>query len=201
MRILLLSAEKDETTDAVLDVMKQELHSLNMECTVIYAEEDLHACTHCQKCRKKKACIFEDDCINQIINDSDQYDGLIIIGREYYERCDKNLLNLLERLCTAGRSFLALKPASVLLLSRNNTSAPSFEGVFRMLASAGLLTVSAGSLPVIYDDSPEAFKEDRLGNAVVLDLIHAMIWTVASLHGEKCEKPAFIADSIRKLIR
>ena len=101
MKILLISSSprRQGNISKMLDLMKQEAESLEVETNYIRASElKVHPCIGCMKCRETLKCCLPEDDAQQVLHFIEEADALIIGAPCYWGNMPGTLKVLFDRM-------------------------------------------------------------------------------------------------------
>jgi len=119
----------DGNTAMLLSTVCAELESNGIETEIMHiGSRDIHGCIACGACRKKdaKACVFDDDVVNEAIQKIAQADAVLIGSPVYFGTLSAQMKAFIDRVGYAGRPHKLLKGkicASVVAVRRNGALA------------------------------------------------------------------------------
>ena len=127
------------------------LAHIGISSEIMVLQDEIQGCVACGKCSKQSRCIFHDE-INTLLDQADDYDGLIVSANVFYGRPDDRVMSFLERLFRCDPAVWALKPAACIVSVRNGSGYQAFEqlsGFFGEMIVSGYCTVKpeAGEAP------------------------------------------------------
>jgi multimeric flavodoxin WrbA len=134
-------------------------------------------CTACGSCAKlDKACIFDDDAVNEIIQKADKADGFIFGTPVYYAHPSGRLLSLMDRLFYAGCAAFAHKPAAAIASARRAGTTASIDVLNKYFTFAQMPVVSSTYWNMVHGNSPDEVKNDLEGLQTMRNLAMNMAW-------------------------
>ena len=91
----------------------------------------IRECTACGACAlmQKNACVFKDDCVNELIEKAAGADGFVFGTPVYYAHPSGRLLSALDRAFYAGGSAFAHKPGFAVAVARRAGTTASLDAV------------------------------------------------------------------------
>ena len=129
MKVLLVngSPHQNGCTFTALDECAKKLNELGVETEIYWlGTKAVQGCIACGKCKKTGKCIF-DDCVNEISNRLDEFDGFIFGGPVYYGGPCGQLTAFMDRLFYTSAPRLSSKLASSVVSCRRGGATSAYE--------------------------------------------------------------------------
>lgn len=189
MKVLLVNGsakEKGCTYTAlaeVADVLQQE--EIQTEIVWLGAGA-LRDCIGCGQCNTKHlGCIFEEDCINEIISKAGEADGFVFGTPVYYAHPSGRILSALDRMFYAGKGAFAHKPGAAVASARRAGTTASVDVLDKYFTIAEMPVVSSSYWNMVHGNKPEEVKEDKEGLQIMRNLGRNMAWLLKCIEAGK----------------
>lgn len=146
----------------------------------------LQDCIGCGQCNTKHpGCIFEEDCINEMIQKAKKADGFIFGTPVYYAHPSGRVLSALDRMFYAGKSAFARKPGAAVASARRAGTTASVDVMNKYFTIAEMPVVSSSYWNMVHGTKPEEVKEDKEGLQVMRNLGRNMAWLLKCIEAGK----------------
>ena len=160
MKILIING--DRTKEGILSkavaLIKDQFEKNDIEVDIdTVGEREIHPCTACGKCIKRRICIFPDE-VNPILEHAERWDGMIVGSLVQYGQIDFQIQAILDRLMRAGNDRLAYKIGGTLVASRRGETSSPYMDIARRFALAEMplvLTRDYGRLDATKEELTE----------------------------------------------
>lgn len=137
----------------------------------------LRDCAACRKCDElDNACIFSDDCINDLIARAAQADGFVFGTPVYYAHPSGRILSALDRMFFAGGEAFRHKPAAAVASARRAGTTASLDVLNKYFTIAEMPVVSSSYWNMVHGNSPEEVRQDLEGLQSMRNLGRNMAW-------------------------
>lgn len=189
MKVLLIngSPKAKGCTYTALAEIAMELEKADI-VTEIYqvGAKPIRGCTGCGRCRELDRCVFEDDCVNEVIEKSKECDGFIFGSPVHYAAATGAITSLLDRVFYAhgGRAF-ALKPGAAIVSCRRGGATAAFEQLNKYFTIAGMPVVSSQYWNMVHGNTPQEVQQDLEGMQIMRTLGRNMAWLLKSIDAGK----------------
>lgn len=146
----------------------------------------LRDCIGCGQCNTKHpGCVFEEDCINEMIQKAKEADGFIFGTPVYYAHPSGRILSALDRMFYAGKSAFARKPGAAVASARRAGTTASIDVMNKYFTIAEMPVVSSSYWNMVHGTKPEEVKEDKEGLQVMRNLGRNMAWLLKCIEAGK----------------
>ncbi|MGN8875329.1 flavodoxin family protein [Pseudoflavonifractor sp. HCP28S3_F10] len=137
----------------------------------------LRDCTACRKCAElDNACIFSDDCVNDLIARAARADGFVFGTPVYYAHPSGRILSALDRMFYAGSAAFRHKPAAAVASARRAGTTASLDVLSKYFTIAEMPVVSSSYWNMVHGNSPEEVQQDLEGLQSMRNLGRNMAW-------------------------
>ena len=135
----------------------------------------IRECTACGACAlmQKNACVFKDDCVNELIEKAAGADGFVFGTPVYYAHPSGRLLSALDRAFYAGGSAFAHKPGFAVAVARRAGTTASLDAVTKHFTINQMPVVSSTYWTMVHgavaEDVPQedVYKRQVTGSVLV----------------------------------
>lgn len=198
MRVLFIdgNGHKDSVLYKGIEKCRDCLNDEQIDSDVISLKEDIHPCTACGKCIKKRRCIFS-DAVNEVIDHSDQYDAFIVASDVFFSEPDKKVIEFMNRLFRCGNERMAHKAGAVMLYARNNSYKNAYSMLNDYFYQADMPVITSSDCFCIHED-------DDTDMETMHKLAQYMSWMLKSIEAGKEKgliQPMDIPDKITDFTR
>ena len=180
MKVLLVngSAKEKGCTYTALAEVEKTLQQEGIETEIVWLTAGaIRDCIGCGQCNTKhKGCIFDDDCINEIIEKAEKADGFVFGTPVYYAHPTGRVLSALDRMFFAGKSAFAHKPGAAIASARRAGTTASFDVLNKYFTIAEMPVVSSTYWNMVHGSKPEDVMQDKEGLQVMRNLGRNMAW-------------------------
>lgn len=180
MKVLLVngSAKEKGCTYTALAEVEKTLQQEGIETEIVWLTAGaIRDCIGCGQCNTKhKGCIFDDDCINEIIEKAEKADGFIFGTPVYYAHPTGRVLSALDRMFFAGKSAFAHKPGAAIASARRAGTTASFDVLNKYFTIAEMPVISSTYWNMVHGSKPEDVMQDKEGLQVMRNLGRNMAW-------------------------
>ncbi|MDD6258922.1 MAG: NAD(P)H-dependent oxidoreductase [Erysipelotrichaceae bacterium] len=198
MRVLFIdgNGHKDSVLYKGIEKCRDCLNDEQIDSDVISLKEDIHPCTACGKCIKKRRCIFS-DAVNEVIDHSDQYDAFIVASDVFFSEPDKKVIEFMNRLFRCGNERMAHKAGAVMLYARSNSYKNAYSMLNDYFYQADMPVITSSDCFCIHED-------DDTDMETMHKLAQYMSWMLKSIEAGKEKgliQPMDIPDKITDFTR
>ncbi|MGL5433960.1 MAG: flavodoxin family protein [Lachnospiraceae bacterium] len=183
-RVLLINGSNRERgcTYTALCEVEQELQKAGVE-TEIYqlGKEPIRDCTACQACSKLSKCVYDDDCVNELIEKAAAADGFVFGTPVYYAHPSGRILSVLDRVFYAGGKAFAFKPGAAVASARRAGTTASLDVLNKYFTIARMPVVSSSYWNMVHGNTPEEVRQDLEGLQVMRGIGQNMAWLIACI--------------------
>ena len=187
-KILLIngSSKKQGCTYTALREVEQELQNEGLE-TELYqlGKEPVRDCTACGACRKLGKCVYNDDCINELIETAGESAGFVFGTPVYYAHPSGRILSVLDRVFYAGGKAFAFKPGAAVASARRAGTTASLDVLNKYFTIARMPVVSSNYWNMVHGNTPEEVRQDLEGLQIMRGIGRNMAWLVNCIEAGK----------------
>lgn len=129
-RIILLngSCHENGNTFIALNEIRRELESRGIEARILWlGQGPVQDCVQCHGCRETGRCAFSNDCVDMILDDMDNIDGIVVGSPVYYAGPSGRLCSILDRLFFAAGGKWAGKIGAAVVCCRRGGATAAFN--------------------------------------------------------------------------
>ena len=178
MKVLLINGSPNEhgCTDFALREVARTLQEEQVQTRMLWiGKGPLRGCIACGGCKGKGRCVFNDDPVNEAIEQMRQADGLIVGSPVYYASANGSVVSLLDRMFYATGGFPG-KPAAAVVSARRAGTTASLDELNKYFTICGMPVVSSGYWNMIHGNTPEEAAQDAEGLQIMRNLGRNMAW-------------------------
>jgi multimeric flavodoxin WrbA len=188
MKVLLLngSPRTNGCTYTALYEVAKTLKECGVDAEIMnIGTRAVHGCTGCGKCAETHRCVFDDDCVNQVIDALDGCDGFIVGSPVYYASPNGAVLAVLDRVFYAGGRYLAYKPGASVCSARRAGTTATLDALNKYFTINNMPLVSSQYWNMVHGQSPADVAQDLEGLQVMRNLARNMAWLLKSIDAGK----------------
>lgn len=189
MKVILFngSTHTSGCTAQALSIIAQTLNKHDIETEILsVGTQAVHDCIACGGCKKgTPACVFQDDCVNDLIEKAKTADGFIFGSPVYYAHPTGALLSAMDRLFYAGGQFLRHKPAAAIFTARRAGTTASIDVINKYFAFNQMPIVTSTYWNQIYRDANGTPSTDAEGTQTLDHLANNMAWLLKCIAAGK----------------
>lgn len=146
----------------------------------------LRDCIGCEQCSKlENACVFRDDCINELIGRAEQADGFVFGSPVYFAHPTGRILSALDRAFYAGRRAFAHKPGAAVVSARRGGTTASIDVLNKYFTIAEMPVVSSSYWNMVHGNTPDEVRQDAEGLQSMRNLGRNMAWLLKCIAAGK----------------
>ena len=146
----------------------------------------LRDCIGCLGCMKLDGqCVFQDDCINEILEKAKTCDGFIFGTPVYYAHPSGRVLSALDRMFYAGKKYFMHKPGAAIASARRAGTTASIDAMNKYFTIAEMPVVSSSYWNMVHGNKPEEVLQDAEGLQVMRNLGRNMAWLLKCIEAGK----------------
>ena len=178
MKVILINGSPHEngSTRAALDDIIEELQDNRIETKLYWVGmKAVHGCIACGKCNETHRCIFNEDIVNEVLDDMDHADGIIVGTPTYYAGANGTLECIMDRLFYAGNNF-AHKPAAAIAVARRAGTNAAIDDLTKYFTISQMPLATSVYWPMEFGGNAEQTREDAEGRYVMKRLGANMAW-------------------------
>jgi multimeric flavodoxin WrbA len=178
-KVLLLngSPNRDGCTFTALKEVENTLLTNGIETELQWiGKKPVAGCIACGKCRETGRCVFNEDMVNETIEKSGLYDGLIVGSPVYYAGPSGQLCAFLDRLFYAGSNGWSGKPAAAVVSCRRGGASTAFDRLNKYFTINSMPVVSSQYWNQVHGFTPDDVLKDKEGLQTMRTLAQNMAW-------------------------
>ncbi len=147
----------------------------------------IRECTACGACAlmQKNACVFKDDCVNELIEKAAGADGFVFGTPVYYAHPSGRLLSALDRAFYAGGSAFAHKPGFAVAVARRAGTTASLDAVTKHFTINQMPVVSSTYWTMVHGAVAEDVPQDLEGLQTMRNAARNMAWLLKCIEAGK----------------
>ena len=180
MKVLLIngSAKENGCTYTALAEVEKSLNKEGIGTEICWLGAGaVRDCIGCGQCNTEHpGCVFDDDCINEVIAKAKQADGFVFGTPVYYAHPSGRVLSALDRMFYAGKSAFAHKPGAAVASARRAGTTASVDVLNKYFTIAEMPVVSSSYWNMVHGSKPEDVLQDLEGLQVMRNLGRNMAW-------------------------
>lgn len=188
MKVLLIngSPKAKGCTYTALAEVAMELEKENIETEIFHiGNKPIRGCIGCGKCKKINKCIFNDDCVNEVIEKAKEFDGFIFGSPVYYASASGQLTSFLDRLFYASSISMHNKPGASVVSCRRGGSTSTFDQINKYFTISNMPIVSSQYWNMVHGNTPDEVRQDLEGMQIMRTLGKNMAWLLKSIQAGK----------------
>lgn len=189
MKVLLIngSAKAKGCTYTALTEVENTLKQEGIETEQVWLGAGaLRDCIGCGQCNTKHpGCIFDDDCINEIIAKAKEADGFVFGTPVYYAHPTGRILSALDRMFYAGKSAFVHKPGAAIASARRAGTTASVDVLNKYFSISEMPIVSSSYWNMVHGNSPQEVMQDKEGLQIMRNLGRNMAWLLKCIEAGK----------------
>lgn len=164
MKVLFVNTSEEEhglTEKGILECAKV-LEENEIDTEILWAYPNIHACTSCGKCLKRRSCIFG-GVVNDISKNKALFDAIVVGIDVIFNEPSKQAIDFMECLFRSCNEAYISKVGALILSSQNRNTGKAYQRM-NTYFSASCMPVMTGRYynTIIEEDSMEEMKV--LGN-------------------------------------
>ncbi|MGI6108948.1 MAG: flavodoxin family protein [Eubacteriaceae bacterium] len=187
MKVLLINGSPHENgnTRAALDDVIEELQDNGIQTELYWVGmKAVHGCIACGKCNETHRCIFNEDIVNEVLDEMEKADGLIVGSPTYYANSSGTLRCIMDRLFYAGNNF-AHKPAAAIAVARRAGTLTAIDEMQKYFTISEMPVVSSTYWPMEFGQTAGQTRDDLEGIYTMKRLARNMAWLLKCIDAGK----------------
>lgn len=186
MKVLLIngSPRGDKCTKTALKIVAEEIEKGGIETEIFdVGAKAIRGCIGCGTCAKtgNGFCVFSDDAVNEVIEKMRVCDGIVVGSPVHYAAASGAVTALMDRVCYAGGSALAYKPAASVVSCRRGGATASFDQLNKYFSILNMPIVSSNYWNMVHGSTSEDVLKDEEGVQTMRILGRNMAWLINSI--------------------
>lgn len=178
MKALLINGSPNEKgcTYTALSEVAATLEENGVETKIVsIGKQPIRGCIGCGGCAGKNRCVFNEDPVNELIEEMETADALVIGSPVYFASPNGNLTSLLDRFFYAGGCF-AHKPAAAVASARRAGTTVTLDDLNKYFQIRQMPVVSSTYWNMVHGNRPEEVQKDEEGLQTMRNLGRNMAW-------------------------
>lgn len=206
MKVLLVNGSPHEKgcTYTALREAADTLEKNGIETEIIHlGTKPVAGCIGCGSCRKTGKC-FQNDMVNYVVENAENYDGFIFGSPVYYSGPSGQLTSFMDRLFYVGSKKFAGKPAAAVVSCRRGGASATFEMINKYMGMTNMPVVTSQYWNQVHGNTPDEVRQDLEGLQTMRTLAQNMAWLIKCIEAGKqagIEKPEYEAVIRTNFIR
>lgn len=179
MKVLLVngSANQSGNTALALREIAAQLALEGVESEVFeLGGAPVRDCIGCGGCIGKGHCVFDDDCVNRLIDAAVQADGFVFGTPVYYAHPSGRILSVLDRAFYAGGAAFRGKPGAAVAVARRGGTSASFDVLNKYFTISGMPVAASTYWNSVHGAAPGEAAADAEGLQTMRNLARNMAW-------------------------
>ena len=179
MHVLLVngSPHKDGCTFTALSEIAQQLEKRGIDSEIFWiGKGPIRGCIDCRSCWGKGQCVFNDDCVNTLIEKIKDADGVVIGSPVYFAGMAGSLKCVLDRVFYDAKRLFFYKPAAAVVTCRRGGASTAFDSINKYFQISSMPVVSSQYWNIVHGDKPEEVIEDKEGMQALRLVADNMAW-------------------------
>ncbi|MBF0504167.1 MAG: flavodoxin family protein [Candidatus Omnitrophica bacterium] len=183
------SARKNGNTSILIDKVFEPLRQAGIECQQVQlAGHTVRGCRACYKCSSKKNnhCSFEEDIVNECIDQMITADGIILGSPVYVTDVSSEMKALIDRTCLVSRangSFLKRKVGAAVIAQRRGGAIHAFDTINHFFTISEMIVVGSNYWNFAFGREVGDVAQDEEGLQTMKVLGENMTWLLKKIKG------------------
>ena len=192
MKVLLINGSSNlagSTFTALSEVAKTlEAEGVGTEIFQL-GGEPIRDCTGCGGCERlqRSACVFQDDCVNELIARAAEADGFVFGTPVYYAHPSGRLLSALDRAFYAGGAAFRHKPGFAVAVARRGGTTASLDAVMKHLTINQMPVVSSTYWTMVHGQKAGDVPRDEEGMQTMRNAARNMAWLLRCIEAGRAQ--------------
>ncbi|MGI6192831.1 MAG: flavodoxin family protein [Christensenellales bacterium] len=187
MKVLMINGSPNARgcTNAALREIAKTLAECGVESEIVHiGKGPFRGCIACGGCAKDRRCVFDDDCVNDLIDKMEHADGLIVGSPVHFASAAGAIVSVLDRMFVAGNCY-AHKPAAAVASARRAGTTVTVDGLNKYFSIKQMPVVSSSYWNVVHGAEPEEVQKDLEGLQTMRNLARNMAWLLKCIRAGK----------------
>ena len=188
MKVLLLNGsphEKGCTYTALME-MAGQFQKRGVETELFWiGNGPVRGCIDCKSCWGKGRCVFDDDCVNRLIEKITACDGRVIGTPVYFGGIAGGLKCVLDRVFYDAKRLLSGKPAAGVVSCRRGGAGSTFDQLNKYFTISSMPVASSQYWNSVHGDAPEEVRADLEGMQTLRLTADNMTWLLRSIQAAR----------------
>lgn len=177
-KVLLINGSPHEhgCTYTALKEMTDVFTANGIESEILYlGKQPIAGCIACGKCYETGRCIFNDK-VNEIMDRSDEFDGIVLGSPVYYAGPAGQLCAFLDRLFYISQGRMAGKIGASVVSCRRGGATAAFDRLNKYFGISNMHIAGSQYWNQIHGNTPEQAVQDLEGLQTMRTLAQNMVW-------------------------
>lgn len=186
-KVLLINGSPNENgcTYTALKEIADTLLKNDVASKILYlGKKPIAGCIACGKCFQNGRCIFNDK-VNEILDELDDYDGIIIGSPVYYAGPTGQLCAFLDRLFYCSENRMAGKFGTAVVSCRRGGASAAFDRLNKYFTICNMNVVGSQYWNQVHGFTPEDVRKDEEGMQTMRTLGQNMAWLIKNKEAGK----------------
>lgn len=165
MKVILINGSPHEKgcTNRALEEIKNTLSKEGIDSEIIWiGNKHVQGCIACNYCKTHNKCVFNDDKVNQIIQELDNISGIIVGSPVYFGGPNGQLCSFLDRLFYSSKNFKYKVGAAIVSCRRGGATA-SFDRLNKYFTISNMYVISSQYWNMVHGNTPAEVEQDIEG--------------------------------------
>ncbi len=192
-KVLLINGSPHEhgCTYTALKEIADTLSKNEVEPVILYlGKKPIAGCIACGKCEATGRCVFQDQ-VNEVLDQLDDYDGIIVGSPVYYAGPAGQLCAFLDRLFYCGGDRMAGKLAASVVSCRRGGASAAFDRLNKYFGISNMHIVGSQYWNQVHGLVPEDVQKDEEGLQTMRTLAQNMAWMLKNIEAGKKQNVPF----------
>ena len=180
MKVLLVNGSSNllGCTFTALSEVERALNEEGIETEIFQlGAKPIRDCIGCGRCRERgNVCIFDDDCVNELIRKAKEADGFVFGSPVYYAHPSGRILSALDRAFYAAGAVFAHKPAMSVVSARRSGTVSSFDVLNKYMTINQMPVVSSTYWNNVHGGQAEDVLKDEEGLQTMRNGARNLAW-------------------------
>ena len=165
MKVILINGSPHEKgcTNRALEEIRNTLLKEGIDSEIIWiGNKHVQGCIACNYCKTHNKCVFNDDKVNQIIQELDNISGIIVGSPVYFGGPNGQLCSFLDRLFYSSNNFKHKVGAAIVSCRRGGATA-SFDRLNKYFTISNMYVISSQYWNMVHGNTPAEVEQDIEG--------------------------------------
>lgn len=180
MKVLMVngSPKAHGNTGRALEEIAKTLSTYDIETeTFQLGGKPIRDCIGCGRCGELGGkCVFDDDCLNELIERAKEADGFVFGSPVYYAHPSGRILDALDRAFCANAAAFAHKPGAAVAVARRSGTTATFDVLNKYFSINQMPIVSSTYWNNAHGRVPGESEHDAEGMRTMRNIGHNMAW-------------------------
>ena len=206
MKVLMINGSPNEKrcTYTALSEMAKIFDQEKIEYEIFWiGKGNVPGCTSCGACRKKGACVIDDE-VNKLGSRLDDFDAIVVGSPVYYAGPSGQITAFLDRLFYSHGKKMAGKLGASVVSCRRGGATAAFDRLNKYFTICNMPIVSSNYWNQVHGNSVEEVMQDLEGLQTMRVLAQNISWLLKCIEAGKkngVDKPTYEAKVLTNFIR